>query len=475
MNARSRAFRPLRRSRILLRRLWRRRSVRRGTLLAGLAIGGFGSGVVYGSWSRACAGGGCPSIGRLEEYRPSQAAKVYAQDGRLITDLGEQRRTVLKVGDIAPLLRAAFLAVEDKRFYEHQGIDLLRVLGAVRANVLAFGWAEGFSTITMQLARNVWQGQIGFEKVLRRKIREMRVALELERTYSKDRIFELYLNQIYLGGNLYGVEAAAQAYFGKSARDVNPAEAALLAAVANLPGRYDPRRFPARAVARRNLVLNLMRDGEYLSPEEADRWKTVPALWIISTGRPEGALELGFEPASDWPRGFYRLAAPWRVFLVVRNELPRERATLILRATGSGRVLKEAIEDLLKEPENSRIRAILMRHLARLHLELRSHPSSRTPEEEEFAMTGEEMLRDLETKAREEGHKEGRKEGREEGREDARRMVRLAFEQRFGPIPSSLDEALGQIQDLGELERVMAACLSKPNDEIARILGVGVH
>ena len=208
-----------------------------------------------------------------------------------------------------------------------------------------------------------------------------------------------------------------------------------------------------------------------LQNKDAERWQMVPTLWIISTGRPEGALELGFEPASDWPRGFYRLAAPWRVFLVVRNELPRERATLILRATGSGRVLKEAIEDLLKEPENSRIRAILMRHLARLHLELRSHPSSRTPEEEEFAMTGEEMLRDLETKAREEGHKEGRKEGRE----DARRMVRLAFEQRFGPIPSSLDEALGQIQDLGELERVMAACLSKPKDEIARILGVGVH
>jgi hypothetical protein len=214
--------------------------------------------------------------------------------------------------------------------------------------------------------------------------------------------------------------------------------------------------------------------GRYreLQNRDAERWEDVPTLWILSTGRPEGALELGFEPASDWPLGFYRLASPWRVFLVVRNELPRERATLILRATGTGRVLREAFEDLLKEPADSRIRAILMRHLAKLHLELLDQPSGRTPEEQEFAMTGEEMLRELETKAREDGREEGRKEGREEG---ARSMVRRAFEQRFGPVPSSLDEALGQIQDLGELERIMAACLSKPKDEVMRLLGVGFH
>jgi flagellar biosynthesis/type III secretory pathway protein FliH len=106
-----------------------------------------------------------------------------------------------------------------------------------------------------------------------------------------------------------------------------------------------------------------------------------------------------------------------------------------------------------------------------LHLELLDHPRDRTPEEEEFAMTGQEMLREVETQARKEGLEDGLEEGRKAGRE----MVRLAFEQRFGPIPSSLDEALGHIQDLGELERIMAACLSKPKDEIARILGVGVH
>ncbi len=130
--------------------------------------------------------------------------------------------------------------------------------------------------------------------------------------------------------------------------------------------------------------------GRYheLQNKDADLWKNVPTLWILSTGRPEGALELGFEPASDWPPGFYRMPAPWRAFLVVRNELARERDTLILRATGTGRVLTEAIGDLLQEPAESRTRAILVRHLAGLHLELLSHPRDRTPEEEDVRHDG---------------------------------------------------------------------------------------
>ncbi len=261
---------------------WRNTRFRRGTYLTLLAVSGLGIGVVWGTWTRACAGGACPSIRVLEEYRPQQAAKVYAADGRLITELGVQRRTVVPVNEIAPELRAAFLSVEDKRFYQHHGIDYWRIPGAIVANLLAMSWAEGFSTITMQLARNVWEERIGFEKLLRRKVREIRVAVELERTYPKDRILELYLNQILLGYGVYGVESAAQAYFGKSARDVNVAESALLAAVANRPGRYDPRKYPARAIARRNLVINLMRNAGYLSDEDAERWKAYP---LELTGR----------------------------------------------------------------------------------------------------------------------------------------------------------------------------------------------
>ncbi len=237
---------------------------------------GLGLGIGYGSWTRACAGAACPSIGVLESYRPTQALKVYAADGRLITEVGVERRTVLSFDEIAPSVRAAFIAVEDKRFYEHGGIDFRRIAGAMKANLIALGYAEGFSTITMQLARNVWRDKLPSTKSIRRKVREMRVALELERTYSKNRILELYLNQIYLGGSAYGVEAGAQKYVGKSARALNPGEAALLAAIANIPGRYDPRRHPERALWRRNLVLNLMRDQGYLSAEEAERWKAYP-------------------------------------------------------------------------------------------------------------------------------------------------------------------------------------------------------
>ncbi len=256
---------------------WSRRTWQLVVLVA-LGGTGFGLGLAYGGWSRACAGNACPSIGVLESYRPTQALKVYAADGRLIQEVGAQHRTVLSFDEIDPDVLAAFVAVEDKRFYEHGGIDFRRIAGAMKANIVALGYAEGFSTITMQLARNVWSRELPSTKSIRRKVREMRVALELEETYGKDRILELYLNQIYLGGSAYGVEAGAQRYSGKSARDLNPAEAALLAAIGNVPGYYDPRRHPHRALQRRNLVLNLMSDQGFLSADEAERWKAYPVL-----------------------------------------------------------------------------------------------------------------------------------------------------------------------------------------------------
>ncbi|MDH3455204.1 MAG: PBP1A family penicillin-binding protein [Gemmatimonadota bacterium] len=247
-------------------------------LYTGIVAGMLGLGIVFGSWTRACAGGACPSIAVLDTYRPQQALKVYAADGRLIQEVGVEHRTVVGADDIAPAVRAAFLAAEDKRFYQHGGIDFRRIFGALRANVLALGYEEGFSTITMQLARNVWSDQLPSGKTLRRKIREMRVALELEKTYEKNRILELYLNQVFLGGSAHGVEAGAQRYFGRSARELNPAEAALLAGMLPGPNNYDPRRFPDRAVRRRNLVLNVMRDQGYLSDVDAERWKAYPLV-----------------------------------------------------------------------------------------------------------------------------------------------------------------------------------------------------
>ncbi len=240
-----------------------------------LLVFGFLFGLAYGSWTRVCAGRACPSIAILDDYRPQMASKVYAMDGRLITELGYERRTVISLQEMPTYLRQAFIAVEDKRFYEHHGIDYSRILGSLLANLRARSMVQGFSTITMQLARNVFPDRISREKSLGRKLREARVALELERTYSKDRILELYLNQINLYG-AFGVESAAQRYFGKSARDLTIPEAALLAALPKAPGRYNPRRFPARAVQRRNVVIELMRQQGYLTAVQADEAEAYP-------------------------------------------------------------------------------------------------------------------------------------------------------------------------------------------------------
>jgi penicillin-binding protein 1A len=236
----------------------------------------FGLGLAFGSWTRACTGTSCPSIALLRGYQPRQTAKVYAADGRLITELGAERRTVLTFDEISPAVRAAFIAIEDRRFYEHRGIDYLGIPRAILVNLAQGRFVEGFSTITMQLARNVFSERLPAHKDPRRKLREMKVALEIERTYDKNRILELYLNQLYLGGRSFGVDAAAQRFFGKSAEDVNVAEAATLAAVARNPMFYDPRRNPDHTLRRRNVVLNVMRNQGFLTPVEAEQWKAFP-------------------------------------------------------------------------------------------------------------------------------------------------------------------------------------------------------
>jgi penicillin-binding protein 1A len=180
---------------------------------------------------------------------------------------------------MSPYVKAAFITTEDKRFYEHHGIDWYRVFGAIKNNIFKFRVAEGFSTITMQLARNLWPEDIsGRDKTLSRKLREAHVAREIEAKYPKDKILELYLNQIDLGNRAYGVEAASQRYFGKSVRDLNVAEAATLAAIPKAPSRYNPRRNPNLTVQRRNTILNLLRDNGLMSAEDTERWKAYPLL-----------------------------------------------------------------------------------------------------------------------------------------------------------------------------------------------------
>jgi penicillin-binding protein 1A len=238
--------------------------------------GALGGGVLAGAWVVICRDGRCPSIASLEAYVPRQTSKVYAADGRFITELGVERRTLIRLDQIPKHVRDAVVMTEDRRFYRHDGIDYYRILGSALANLRARRYAQGFSTITMQLARNVFSDRISREKALFRKLKESRVARAIEQRYSKDKILELYLNQVYLGNGAYGVETAAQRYFGKSIRDVSVAEAAMLAGLLKGPERYNPRRFADRAILRRNTVLEIMRREGAITNEDASLAKAFP-------------------------------------------------------------------------------------------------------------------------------------------------------------------------------------------------------
>jgi penicillin-binding protein 1A len=239
-------------------------------------VAAFSIGLLYASWALVCRAGACPSVDVLDEYQPRQTSKLFAADGRFIAELGLERRTLLKLDQIPPMVRSAFVLIEDKRFYEHKGVDFKSIPRALWADIKSRSFSEGFSTITMQLARNIFPERLSREKSLVRKLKEAKVARAIEAKYSKEKILELYLNQIALGNQSFGVETASQRYFGKSARDLNVAEAALLAGLPKAPERYNPRRSPERAIQRRNTVIEVMRDQGAISDADASLAKAYP-------------------------------------------------------------------------------------------------------------------------------------------------------------------------------------------------------
>ena len=252
----------------------------------------------------AAAGGigivalGCPPVSALRDYKPPQASLVFDRDGKLLARLAPEERIVVPLSSVSPKLVAAFLAVEDNRFYDHSGIDWRRVAGAIWRDFRTFSLREGSSTITMQLARNVFPDSLTRARTLRRKLAEMIVARRIEREFNKQQILEMYLNQIYLGNGYYGVEAAARGYFGGTALDLTLSQAALLAALPKAPSSYDPRRFPDLALKRRNLVLAQMVKAKAITPkEEALAKRSKPRLspeeqeggapWFVAAVRQE--------------------------------------------------------------------------------------------------------------------------------------------------------------------------------------------
>ena len=207
--------------------------------------------------------------------QPPQSSLVLARDGSLIGEIGRQWRTSVSIRTLPKFLPQAFVAVEDQRFYQHDGVDVIGVLGAVKDNIL--GDRRGASTITQQLVGNMHPDIIDRrDRSLGRKLREQAAAREMEKHYTKEQILEAYLNQVDLGHNWFGVEAAARHYFGKPAAKLSLVEAASLAALPKSPPLYDPVRYPVRNKERRDLILSLMADQGYITKAQAEAAKREP-------------------------------------------------------------------------------------------------------------------------------------------------------------------------------------------------------
>jgi penicillin-binding protein 1A len=214
-----------------------------------------------------------PQINDLERYRPSTTTELYDVKGRIIGSFALERREIVDYNDFAPILRRAVISIEDKSFESHWGINVFRVVGAAWHDLRSHGRAQGASTLTMQLARNLF---LSSERTPTRKIQEAYLAIQIERAFTKEQIFTLYGNQIYLGHGMYGFEAASQFFFGKHAKELNLPEAALLAGLPKGPVAFSPILYPEKAIRRRNLVLTEMEEDKAITHEEADRARNSP-------------------------------------------------------------------------------------------------------------------------------------------------------------------------------------------------------
>ncbi|MGE5158204.1 MAG: transglycosylase domain-containing protein [Gemmatimonas sp.] len=275
-------------------RMTKRRGKARRISLTRLAYWG----VVLGLWGGIAvlgavvwAGAHLPPIQSLEIPKRPPTIEIVGRDGTVLAQRGEMAGANVTLKDLPPYLPKAFIAIEDRRFYSHFGIDPFGILRAAIANILHRGVSQGGSTLTQQLAKNLFLTQ---ERTLTRKLQEAELALWLERKYSKNEILELYLNRVYFGSGAYGVEAASQRYFGKSAKNVTLAEAAMLAGLVKSPSRLAPNRNPEGAAARAKTVLAAMVDAKFITQAQAQAAGAHPAMSV----KPPGAGTINY--VADW-------------------------------------------------------------------------------------------------------------------------------------------------------------------------------
>jgi len=214
-----------------------------------------------------------PQVDQLEHYRPSSITELYDDQGRTIGSFALQRRVVAAYDDYPQILCQALISIEDKDFYRHWGINVWRIAGAAYRDIRSGGRVQGASTLTMQLARNLF---LSPDRSFHRKIQEALLAVQIERRFTKPQIFTLYANQIYLGHGVYGFEAASQFYFSKPAKQLSLDEAALLAGLPKSPSYYSPITHPEHALKRRNLVINSMLEDGMITAQQAAGARDLP-------------------------------------------------------------------------------------------------------------------------------------------------------------------------------------------------------
>jgi penicillin-binding protein 1A len=227
-----------------------------------------------------------PDYSQLQDYEPAVMTRVHAADGSLLAEYARERRLYLPIQAIPKLVTNAFIAAEDKNFYEHGGVDFSGIARAAVVFVQQYGSGrrpQGASTITQQVAKNFL---LTNEVSVARKVKEALLAMKIERAFSKERILELYLNEIYLGMGAYGVAAASLLYFDKSVHELTIAEAAYLAALPKAPNNYHPFRQRDRAIERRNYVIERLAEDRYITAQEAEKARKEP---LKITQRPSGA------------------------------------------------------------------------------------------------------------------------------------------------------------------------------------------
>ena len=215
-----------------------------------------------------------PSLEQLENYDPDLVTRIYSSDGKILSELFLQKRVFVELNNIPKHMHDAVIASEDRRFYDHWGLSLRSVARAISINILSLSYRQGFSTLTQQLARNLYK-TIGFEDSILRKIKEVITAVQIERTYTKDEILEMYLNTVHFGHGTYGVEAATKRFFGKESNKLSVDESALLVGLLPSPASYSPIRHPERARKRRNTVLRLMKDQKYITHNEHAQYRAM--------------------------------------------------------------------------------------------------------------------------------------------------------------------------------------------------------